>query len=42
MDIVFGYSSRIIAVHNGKILADGSPAMIRARDDVMAIVVGRP
>jgi hypothetical protein len=29
-------------VHNGKILADGSPAMIRARDDVMAIVVGRP
>ena len=42
MDIVFGYSSRIIAVHNGKILADGSPAMIRARKDVMAIVVGRP
>jgi branched-chain amino acid transport system ATP-binding protein len=42
MDIVFGYSSRIIAVHNGKILADGSPATIRARRDVMAIVVGRP
>ena len=42
MDIVFGYSSRIIAVHNGKILADGSPAMIRARKDIMAIVVGRP
>jgi branched-chain amino acid transport system ATP-binding protein len=42
MDIVFGYSSRIIAVHNGKILADGSPATIRARKDVMAIVVGRP
>ena len=42
MDIVFGYSSRIIAVHNGKILADGSPAMIRARGDVMATVVGRP
>jgi branched-chain amino acid transport system ATP-binding protein len=42
MDIVFGYSSRIIAVHNGKILADGSPAMIRAREDVMAIVVWRP
>ena len=42
MDIVFGYSSRIIAVHNGKILADGSPEMIRARSDVMATVVGRP
>ena len=24
MDIVFGYSSRIIAVHNGRILADGT------------------
>jgi branched-chain amino acid transport system ATP-binding protein len=42
MDIVFAYSSRIIAVHNGKILADGAPAMIRARTDVMATVVGRP
>jgi branched-chain amino acid transport system ATP-binding protein len=42
MDIVFAYSSRIIAVHNGKILADGAPAMIRARTDVMATVAGRP
>jgi branched-chain amino acid transport system ATP-binding protein len=42
MDIVFGYSSRIIALHNGKILADGSPEAIRARSDVMATVVGRP
>jgi branched-chain amino acid transport system ATP-binding protein len=41
MDIVFGYSSRIIAVHEGKILADGSPKAIRARADVMAAVVGK-
>jgi branched-chain amino acid transport system ATP-binding protein len=41
MDIVFGYSSRIIAVHNGRILADGSPTTIRALTDVMATVVGR-
>jgi ABC-type branched-chain amino acid transport systems, ATPase component len=41
MDIVFGYSNRIIAVHNGRILADGSPASIRARADVMATIVGR-
>jgi branched-chain amino acid transport system ATP-binding protein len=41
MDIVFGYSSRIIAVHEGKILADGSPEAIRARPDVMAAVVGK-
>ena len=41
MDIVFGYSSRIIAVQEGKILADGSPQAIRARADVMAAVVGK-
>ena len=41
MDIVFGYSSRIIAVHEGKILADGSPEAIRGRADVMAAVVGK-
>jgi len=41
MDIVFSYSNRIIAVHNGRILADGSPASIRARADVMATIVGR-
>ena len=41
MDIVFGYSSRIIAVHNGRILADGSPQAIRAQTDVMSTVVGR-
>jgi branched-chain amino acid transport system ATP-binding protein len=41
MDIVFGYSNRIIAVHDGRILADGSPASIRARADVMATIVGR-
>lgn len=41
MDIVFGYSNRIIAVHNGRILADGTPDQIRAQQDVMAAVVGR-
>lgn len=41
MDIVFGYSNRIIAVHSGRVLADGSPASIRARADVMATIVGR-
>src|SRR6185436_3177689 len=41
MDIVFGYSTRIIAVHNGRILAAGTPEAIRAQSDVMATVVGR-
>ncbi len=42
MDIVFGYSDRIVALHQGRILADGSPAAIRSDEAVVAAVVGRP
>jgi branched-chain amino acid transport system ATP-binding protein len=42
MDIVFGYSDRIVALHQGRILADATPAAIRADDAVVATVVGRP
>jgi branched-chain amino acid transport system ATP-binding protein len=41
MDIVFGYSDRIIALHQGKVLADGPPAMILADQHVMDTVIGR-
>jgi len=41
MDIVFGYSDRIIALHQGKVLADGVPAQIEADAQVMDMVVGR-
>ncbi|HEV8674012.1 MAG TPA: ABC transporter ATP-binding protein [Methylomirabilota bacterium] len=42
MDIVFGYSDRIIALHQGRILADAPPAAIRADEAVIAAVIGRP
>jgi branched-chain amino acid transport system ATP-binding protein len=42
MDIVFGYSDRIVALHQGRILADGTPDEIRAKADVVATVVGKP
>ena len=42
MDIVFGYSDRIVALHQGRILADGTPDEIRAQADVVATVVGKP
>ena len=41
MDIVFGYSDRIIALHQGKVLADGTPDAIKADEAVVNTVVGR-
>ena len=41
MEVVFGYSDRIIALHQGKVLADGTPAEIQADARVVDMVVGR-
>jgi branched-chain amino acid transport system ATP-binding protein len=41
MDIVFAYSDRIIALHQGRVLADASPAAILADQHVMDTVIGR-
>jgi branched-chain amino acid transport system ATP-binding protein len=41
MDIVFGYSGRIIALHQGKVLADATPAEIQADASVVDTVIGR-
>jgi branched-chain amino acid transport system ATP-binding protein len=41
MDIVFGYSDRIIALHQGKVLADATPAAIQADAHVVDTVIGR-
>jgi ABC-type branched-subunit amino acid transport system ATPase component len=41
MDIVFGYSDRVIALHQGKVLADATPAAIRADARVVDTVIGR-
>jgi len=41
MDIVFGYSDRIIALHEGKVLADARPAAIRENRHVVDTVIGR-
>ena len=42
MDIVFGYSDRIIALHQGRVLADSTPDVIRADAEVVATVIGKP
>jgi branched-chain amino acid transport system ATP-binding protein len=41
MDLVFSYSSRIIALHQGKILADNTPGEILKDENVLCTVVGQ-
>ena len=42
MDVVFHYSDRIVMMHEGSFLADGTPAEIRANKDVANILLGTP
>lgn len=41
MDIVFSFSDRIIALHQGKILADSTPAEIQKDEEVVCTVLGQ-
>ncbi|MGH7321816.1 MAG: ABC transporter ATP-binding protein [Candidatus Rokuibacteriota bacterium] len=41
MDIVFGYSDRIVALHEGRVLADAPPDHIRTDARVVATVLGK-
>ena len=41
MDIVFGYSHRIVALHQGRVLADTTPEGIRSDVEVVATVIGK-
>jgi branched-chain amino acid transport system ATP-binding protein len=42
MDVVFRYSDRIVMMHEGRFLADGTPDEIRANKDVSNILLGVP
>ena len=42
MDVVFRYSDRIVMMHEGKFLADGTPEEIKANKDVSNILLGVP
>ncbi len=41
MDIVFGYSDRIVALHQGQVLADATPKDVQADQRLVDMVVGR-
>jgi branched-chain amino acid transport system ATP-binding protein len=40
MDVVFKYSDRIVVMHQGAILAQGSAETIRRNDQVSMILLG--
>jgi branched-chain amino acid transport system ATP-binding protein len=40
MDVVFKYSNRIVVMHQGAILAQGTPDAIRNNDNVAMILLG--
>ncbi len=42
MDVVFRYSDRIVMMHEGRLLADGTPDEIKANKDVANILLGAP
>jgi branched-chain amino acid transport system ATP-binding protein len=42
MDVVFRYSDRVVMMHEGAFLADGTPDEIRANKDVASILLGEP
>ena len=42
MDVVFTYSDRIVAMHQGTILADGTPDEIRRNEQVSLTLLGTP
>jgi branched-chain amino acid transport system ATP-binding protein len=42
MDVVFKYSDRIVVMHEGSVLADGSPEEIKQNSEVAAMLLGTP
>jgi branched-chain amino acid transport system ATP-binding protein len=42
MDVVFRYSDRIVMMHEGRFLADGTPEEIKANTEVANILLGAP
>jgi branched-chain amino acid transport system ATP-binding protein len=40
MDVVFGFADRVIVLDRGSIIAEGTPAEVRANADVQAVYLG--
>jgi len=40
MDVVFGIARRVLVLHNGRLIADGDPASVRANEQVQKAYLG--
>ncbi len=40
MDVVFAVAERIMVLHQGRVIADGPPAAVRADREVQAVYLG--
>ncbi|WP_455277623.1 ABC transporter ATP-binding protein [[Eubacterium] cellulosolvens] len=40
MDVVFSYSNKVVAMHRGKILAEGKPKDVKKNEEVIKVVMG--
>ena len=40
MDVVFGFADRVIVMNRGRIIAQGSPDVVRANEEVRAVYLG--
>ena len=40
MDVVFAIAQRIMVLHQGRVIADGTPAAVRANPEVQAVYLG--
>jgi branched-chain amino acid transport system ATP-binding protein len=40
MDVVFGIARRVLVLHNGRLIADGDPAAVRANEQVQKAYLG--
>lgn len=40
MDIVFAYSDRVVAMHQGKVLAEGNPKEVKENEQVKKLIMG--
>jgi branched-chain amino acid transport system ATP-binding protein len=41
MKLVMGISNRLIVLHHGELLAEGTPAEVRANDEVRRVYLGK-